>query len=295
MHVTAQILQLVTLALPAKDDTRTIRLSMHSTPAPSSTKDTTMKQPIALFALAMLFAATSEAASWKCKPGSFGTGPASLKVETREVTAEFKGISVRNGACVEYVQGKTVSVKVEGSSEALESLEVAVERGSLVIGEKRNGAWSWGGTTKGPLRLLVTAPSIEALAVAGSGDLYSSTMNVDRLKLSVAGSGDIMVQDLKAASVNVSVAGSGDVRVGGKVQSAKMSVAGSGDIDTTRLEAADASISVAGSGDAKIWVTGSLAVSVAGSGTVAYFGTPQISSRTAGSGTLKRLGDKPTL
>jgi hypothetical protein len=257
-----------------------------------------MKKPITVFATLiaahfLLPVYANAASSWNCKPGSFGTGPGSLKVEERAVAGTFKGIAVRNAACVEFVQGPTVNIKVEGSAEALEQLEVAIERESLVIGEKRgswNGWYSWGKT---PIRVLVTAPSIEALAVAGSGDLYSAKVDVERIKVSVAGSGDIMLQNLSAKSVTASVAGSGDVRLAGKVQSAKFSVAGSGDIDTTRLETAQASISVAGSGDAKVWVTGALAVSVAGSGTVSYFGTPQVSSRTAGSGTVKRLGDRP--
>jgi Putative auto-transporter adhesin, head GIN domain len=244
--------------------------------------------------LAVLCIGSASAAStWKCGPGSFGTGPGTLKIEERTVASSFNGIAVRNGACVEYVQGPTVSIKIEARQETLDMLELSVERESLVIGDKKGSSWTSWTQSRGPVRVLVTAPSIERLAVAGHGDLYAASLEGDRIKLSVAGSGDILLPNMQAKSVTISVAGSGDVRVGGKTQSAKVSVAGSGDIDATRLEAVDASVSVAGSGDAKMWVTNSLAVSVAGSGTVAYYGNPQLTSRTAGSATLKRLGDKP--
>lgn len=248
---------------------------------------------IAFSALAFVPLFAEAASSWNCKPGSFGTGPGSLKIEERTVGSEFKGIAVRNGACVEFVQGSAVNIKVEAAPEVLEQLEIAVERNALVIGEKRSGNWNWGSWGNRPVRVLVTAPNIESMAVAGSGDIISTKLTADRIKLSVAGSGDLALQNLTANSVNASVAGSGDIRLAGKVQSIKVSVAGSGDIDTTRLEASDASISVAGSGDAKVWVTSALAVSVAGSGTVSYYGNPQLSSRTAGSGTVKKVGDRP--
>jgi hypothetical protein len=247
----------------------------------------------ALLCATLPFGATA-ALAWNCKPGSFGTGPGSLKVEERSIAGTFKGIAVRGAACVEYVQGPTVSVKVEGTPEVLEHLETVIERESLVIGERRSsGSW-WGGwNNKSPVRVVVTAPSIETMAVAGSGDLCSAKIDVERIKLSVAGSGDITLQQLLAKSLTASVAGSGDIRVAGKAQSAKMSVAGSGDIDSTKLEAAEMTISVAGSGDARVWVTGALAISVAGTGAVSYYGSPSVSSRTAGTGTVKRLGDRP--
>jgi hypothetical protein len=234
----------------------------------------------------------AEAAPWDCKPGSFGTGPGSLKIETRTVDEAFKGIAVRGAICVEFVQGPTVSIKLEGDPEVLAEIETSVQRNTLVIGERRGFRMPKGWSNK-PLRGIVTAPVAESLTVAGSGDLIATTVTTGALKTSVAGSGDVRIDKITAQSVAASVAGSGDIRLGGTADVLRASVAGSGDIDASRLASSEVSVKIAGSGDAKVWAQKTVSASIAGTGDIGYYGDPQVSKKIAGSGSVRRLGEKP--
>ena len=69
--------------------------------------------------------------------------------------------------------------------------------------------------------------------------------------MALAGSGDIEVSDLQVNTVSASVAGSGDVELRGHAESAKFSVAGSGDINAAKLKCPATSVSVKGSGEIK--------------------------------------------
>lgn len=252
-------------------------------------------RPWAYALAALLLAAASGAQAarpWNCQPGSFGTGPGKLTTEDRTPTETFTSIGLSNGACVEYIQGDKVSVKVESEPEILKELEILVENGSLKIRDKKNGKWfSWNSSGNGNkvLRVVVTAPQLAAVAVAGSGDVVNAGMKAGDLKFSVAGSGDIHFKNLSAAAVAGAVAGSGDIKVHGKAQSLKASIAGSGDIDSSGLEAETVSVSIAGSGDAKVWASSTLSVSIAGSGDVAYKGSPTVKKSVVGAGSIKQL------
>ena len=241
---------------------------------------------------AMFITSSALAAGWECKPGSFGTGGSALRIEERKVTESFHGVSVRGSMCVEYVQGPQVSIRLEGEPEMLSQVETVVEKGALVIGEKRGFSWPRAWNNK-PLRAIVTAPSLDSLAVAGSGDLVAAKWAGDTLRTAVAGSGDIRVEGMEAKAVSAAISGSGDIRLAGKTDSVKASVAGSGDIDTSRLAANDVSVKIAGSGDAKVWAQKELVASIAGSGDVGYYGDAQVKRKVAGNGSVKRLGDRP--
>jgi hypothetical protein len=236
----------------------------------------------------------SHAQAWKCAPGSFGAGPGTLAIQDRTPTESFTSISVSNSACVEYVQGDRFDVRVEAAPDTLEKLNIAVENGSLKIRDnsdyKRNDWRNDWNSNRGILRVVVTAPSLNAAAVAGSGDIIASVLRAQNLKLSVAGSGDITINQLLATHVDASIAGSGDIRIAGQAQSLRASVAGSGDVDASQLSANQVKVSVAGSGDAKVWAVDSLEASVAGTGDVAYRGSPaQVKRSVVGKGDINRM------
>ena len=176
----------------------------------------------------------------------------------------FEKIDLAGSPDVTVQVGGAPSVRAEGSKEALDRLDIRVEGGTLRIGNKGNGGWSFGWHHNGHVRIYVTAPSLAGAAIAGSGDIRVDKISGARFDASIAGSGDLAVDHMEVGEAHFSIAGSGDVSAAGKAGKATYQTAGSGDIRAGGLEAGTASVSVMGSGDVQAHASQSADVSVMG-------------------------------
>lgn len=228
-------------------------------------------------------------------PGAFAIFASTAVVPSGHVVSEsrtaggYAGIAVSIPGTIIIRQAASESVKVEADDNLMPEIETVVERGTLKIRFRH----SLNITGRSAIRVLVTGPTFDSLALSGSGDIVSGALKAGALDVAIAGSGDVRIANLEAEKVKVSIAGSGNFRVAGRAASVTASIAGSGDIDAGRLQATRAKISIAGSGNATLWAGESLAASIVGSGDVRYHGDPAITKRIAGSGSLKRLGPAP--
>jgi hypothetical protein len=215
-------------------------------------------------------------------------GSGIIKTESRNVT-DFNRISLSIPAKVEMIQDSTESVTIVGDDNIVPLLETVVENDGLKIRFADKNL----STDTRTLSLVVHVKSIEALSVAGSGDLHAENLQTAMLKASIAGAGNVSITNLDADTLMVSIAGIGNFVAGGKAKTIEAKIAGSGDVKVGRLEANSVKVSVAGSGNATVWAKQLLAVRVAGSGDVKYYGDAKVSQSVAGSGSIKRLGSAP--
>lgn len=231
---------------------------------------------------AALAAASLALATAACSVG--GTTVAAsgrVATESREVPA-FEAVSVALPGDVILRAGPPAPVLVEADDNLLPLVETLVEEGTLRI-RLKDGAQVTGRAT---LRVVVTAPSLKAVNLAGSGDVKADRLAAPDLSLAIAGSGDLRVDRLEAGTVHLTIAGSGDFRAVGEAAEFTARIAGSGDIDAGRLESRRVTVSIAGSGDAHVWATERLSARVAGSGDVTYRGDPAVTRSVAGSGSV---------
>ncbi len=118
-------------------------------------------------------------------------------------------------------------------------------------------------------RIEITVPSLEAVVVSGSGDIY--------------------VRGLKGAEFSYEISGSGDATLIGEVDEVDIEVSGSGEVDARELKAKRAYVEIAGSGDVQVWASDLLDGSIAGSGDIAYYGDPaEVNRDVAGSGNIRK-------
>lgn len=196
----------------------------------------------------------------------------------------FTAVSAAGPDSVNVVTGPAPSVVAEGPAEELDRLIVRNDGDTLKIERKRDG-WFASHRESHGVRITVTAPAVNAVGQAGSGDMTVDELHGDTAAASTAGSGSLSVAKIAAKALTVSVAGSGDARLAGSANDTKMRVAGSGNVDASTLTSQTASISVAGSGDVRTNVHGHTAINIAGSGNVVVRGTSDCAISTVGSGT----------
>lgn len=198
----------------------------------------------------------------------------------------FESVSLEGSHDVVVTVGGEPSVRAEGDAEALEWLEIGVENGSLRISSERRSGWSWR-RNRGRVTVYVTAPSLNAAAIGGSGDMRIDRVQAERFRASIGGSGNMEIGALQARQASFSVAGSGNVRASGQAEEADVSVAGSGDLALEGLATRRADVSIVGSGDVSIRASESVDASIMGSGDVNVTGGARCNVSKMGSGDVR--------
>ena len=205
---------------------------------------------------------------------------------------EFTQISVATAGTLYVRQGDAESLEIEAQPDVLERIDVSVENGELQVRDERDSGWlSWlfGASEREAIDVYVTAPTIENISFAGSGDIIGETpIQGESLELEVAGSGTADL-DLEVEHLRVRMAGSGTFHLRGIANETETEIAGSGTIYAEDLESHRSSVNIAGSGDAHVHAHDHLSATIMGSGDVLHRGNPDIETNIQGSGEVRTL------
>jgi hypothetical protein len=204
-----------------------------------------------------------------------------VRTETREID-DASSVVLRGSGDMRIRLGDAPSLTVTGGENVLERLTTEVEDDRLVIDLER-GPIVVGARD---LDFDITVTSLEAVLIAGSGDVTAEFGDADDVTLEIRGSGEIETDDLDATTVRTSISGSGSIVPSGTTGDLVVQVSGSGDVDASELRADSAQIVLSGSGEISVDASDSLDVTLSGSGTVRYAGRPEIRSSVSGSGEL---------
>jgi hypothetical protein len=192
-------------------------------------------------------------------PGSGVQGSGVAATQSR-VLPMFSSVDLAGSSNVIVAAGGRQSVVVHADSNLIRYVTTRVTAGTLVIGT--TGSF----TTRNPMSVEVSVPSLAAVTLSGSG------------KISVTG--------IDAPRLTVTLPGSGRLDASGTVTQLDVTLGGSGLAQLDSLAARDVHAVVAGSGLIRVTATASLNAAVTGSGAIIYSGNPQVTSSVTGSGTV---------
>lgn len=166
---------------------------------------------------------------------------------------DFSTICVAGAMNVILNQGDKPCVLIKGSDkELLDKIVIYVKNNTLNIETKKkffgfNGFTNWDNIT-----IYVTAPTIESLELAGSGNITTDEpIDADNVNVEIAGSGDIDISGgFTCNTLDVEVAGSGNVSFDQlKANRLRTSIAGSGNVSYNNMNVINVSSEIAGSGN----------------------------------------------
>jgi hypothetical protein len=190
-------------------------------------------------------------------------GSGTVASQVRGVHA-FRAIRLHGPVDLQFRVGPQ-RVEIVADDNILPLVTTTVKDGTLVLDLTKQRM-----TTRNPIKAIITAPTLEAVAIHGSGDADLS--------------------GLASASFAVSIDGSGDVCARGKAGRVAVSIRGSGDVDTRALRADTAAVQVSGSGDVEVFAVKSVAATVNGSGAITVHGKPaSVARQVNGSGSIRVL------
>jgi len=184
--------------------------------------------------------------------------------EQRRAVSAFSGVELAGSNIVTLHVGGRRSVIVRADDNLLSHVITTVRAGRLVIAN--NGSVS----SRTPMHVAVTVPSLKALTLSGSGM--------------------VSAQSVRARSLTVRLSGSGLLRASGTVDRLDVTLGGSGVAELRDLAARDARAVVVGSGRIDLTATSALDASIPGTGTIVYRGNPaQVTTSIAGTGAITRM------
>ena len=250
------------------------------------------------------------------------SGSGRIAAETRNLSG-FTSVSLAGIGNVYLTQGAAESVRIEAEDNLIPYFDTSVQGSTLKIGIKDQCMGISLQPTK-PVKFYVTLPRVEAVTLAGSGNIVAGqiqagafrisllgsgnistdaltatnldillsgsgnvrlgTVSASQVNANIAGSGDIQVDTLTADKVSSKTAGSGNISLGGTVTEQSAEILGSGDYLANGLRSATATLRVTGSGNSQVSTSRTLNVTILGSGDVAYSGHPTVNASIAGSG-----------
>ncbi|MFN3591089.1 MAG: head GIN domain-containing protein [Thermaurantiacus sp.] len=193
----------------------------------------------------------------------------------------FEAIRAAGPHRVEVTTGSAPSVVATGDQAVLDRLDIRVERGALVIGQRR-GMPALGRAQ--PATIRVTTQRLTEVSVAGSGDMRVSRVTGPSFTGNLAGSGNLELASIASDSLTFSVAGSGDARGSGRCGTARYSVSGSGNIRAGNIACKSLTVAINGSGNVDGQASGPATVAINGSGNARITGGAQCTQAVRGSG-----------
>lgn len=219
---------------------------------------------LVVLAVSVFLLVRNDSITHSSSSGSTVQGSGTPASETR-VLPPFQGVELAGSTKVAVTVGATQKVVVHADDNLVDHVTTAVEHGTLVV--RTTGSF----TTSAPMRVDVTAPSVEALTLSGSGLVTADGVDTQALAVELSGSG-VLYAHGTVGTLDVSVPGAGDAELGG-------------------LTARDAHAAVSGSGRILVHVTNSLEASVSGTGAIMYTGNPPLVTKSVtGTGAIVATG-----
>lgn len=193
--------------------------------------------------------------------GARSSGPGVVAASQTRALPAFSSLDLAGSNDVTVLVGSPQSVVVHADSNLISNVTTSVVGGTLVIGD--TGSF----TTRSPMNVDVSVPSLTALTLSGDGQLSVTGISAPRLTVSIPGSG-LLSASGTATRLDVTLDGDGQAQL-------------------SRLTAGDVHAVLAGSGLIQVSATTSLGAAVPGSGMIMYSGNPpHVTTSVTGSGTV---------
>jgi Putative auto-transporter adhesin, head GIN domain len=184
-----------------------------------------------------------------------------VTTETR-TPGTFHAVELKGAVGVEIRVDSKTSVEVTGEPEAIKHISTDVKAGSLVIDMTGNL------NTHEKLKVVVTTPSLDAVALSGAGN--------------------IRVSGVKSGRFAIQLGGAGNVDVAGAADDLAVDMTGPGNINAKDLPTKSATVTHGGTGNVSVTATEKIAATLTGVGNVTVYGHPKsVSKSVSGVGSIR--------
>jgi len=218
-------------------------------------------------------------------------GPVTSEIRT---PGAFTKVDISGRANIELVQGPRHEVVVEASPGQQDRIRTNTEGNTLVISTDGRSGWRPFRRPGRTPRIVITAPTLEAVALAGALHLKAGALDVPALRIAAAGATNVKIEALKTDALRFAGSGAVKADLAGQATDLTISLAGAGDVRAAQLASETAKVSVSGAGKVVVNAEKTLRVSLSGAGSVEYLGNPEVKQSVSGIGRVKRRDGDPS-
>jgi hypothetical protein len=183
------------------------------------------------------------------------------------------------------VPGTFPKLSVTADDNVLPALEADCQNGKLVLRTKSRT--SIRARTK--IAYTLAVPRLDAITISGAGNVKSTRLDSENLKVKLSGAGNIHLANLTCKSLNLTLSGAGTAHLSGATEKLTLRLSGAGEIEAAGLKASSAEVRISGAGNATIWAADELKARVSGAGGIKYKGTPKVEKKVSGAGRIRPL------
>ncbi len=162
-------------------------------------------------------------------------GSGNVTEETRQV-ADFEQIAVCCGMELVLTQGEGPFLQIEAEDNLLSEITSEVSEGTLHIGFEDLNLANYRPTK--PIRIMVTAETIQSVRVSGGGRLEIESLTSDDLEISLSGGSEGSINEIIADTLQLDVSGNGNISLGsGTIGEMILNLNGGSDSEITAVTA----------------------------------------------------------
>jgi hypothetical protein len=186
------------------------------------------------------------------------------KSESRDIPA-FDAIELDGILKLELTSGPLGKLSLSGDENILPLITTNVSAGKLVIRQSSPG------TSKTPILVTLSAPSVSRIAIDGAAS--------------------VQVKGLDVPSFTLAASGAADAELTGRVGTLAIDLSGAGRVRAAGLLAKEVRVGLSGAGSVEVNASDKLKADVSGVGSVRYRGNPAtFEKNVAGLGSVAPLG-----
>ncbi len=187
---------------------------------------------------------------------------------------------------VRLVTGVAPFARASGSTQALDSVGIAVEGRTLVIHRNRSSWGGYPGKPPGPVEIEVGTHELGTAWLNGSGSLAIDRVRGLSFDLSLQGAGAASIARVEVDQLKVGIAGAGSAMLSGRAARMTAVVRGSSALDASGLAVKDVRLGAEGPSIVKLNASSSAHVDVAGAAMVEIAGNPACTVKASGSASV---------
>jgi hypothetical protein len=198
----------------------------------------------------------------------------------------FDRIEVSGDMTVDVRADHRISAVVDGSRDALDSLELIVENRVLRIRQLSMGRFGPRRADAGPVTVRVGAQNLRGIALQGAGRVTINGLRGQETSVWLNGAGQIGITNIAADALTIRSSGNGTITLAGRVLNAAANLNGGGAVDASALVVQSLRVAAVGTTTSQFNAVRTADLTIGGNGGVTVSGTPRCTVRNLSGGTV---------
>jgi hypothetical protein len=212
--------------------------------------------------------------------------PASSEIRRIGLTS-FDRIEVAGDMVVEVRADHRIGAVIEGSRDALDSLELVVDNRVLRIRQLSVGRFGPRSTDAGLVTVRVTAQNLAGLSLFGAGRVTVDGLRGREARLWLNGAGELTVRNIATDALTIRSSGNGMMTLAGRALNAAAAINGGGRVDAAALSVQDLTVTTVGTATSRFAAVRTASVTAGGNGGTIVTGTARCTVRNVSGGTVQ--------